>query len=227
LLGALIEKVSGMSFKEFLNSRLKEPLGLEGLVIGAEQDELADIADIIGMPSIFEESRIRARYHVPGYVPPGMLRRLVSRGITPKRLWRYLGDPDFYKATIPAVNGTFDARSLAKMYAMLANKGEFEGKRYIDESIIDQAREVQTTRMDKVAIYPLHWRLGYHRADALTEKHPEAFGHFGFGGAGGWANPEKSLAFGLVHNGNPMSVLGQVRCVAITGSVYEGAKKAG
>jgi len=225
LLGALIEKVSGMGFQEFLRTRLQEPLALQGLVVGAKENELANIADIVGMPSIFEESRIKERYYVPDYVPRGMLRRMISRGITPKRMWRYLGDPEFYKACIPAMNGTFDARSLAKMYAMLANKGEFEGKRFINEHIVDQAREVQTTRLDKVTIYPLHWRLGYHRADALTEQHPEAFGHFGFGGAGGWANPEAGLAFGLVHNGNPMSVLGQVRCVAITGSVYEGAKR--
>jgi CubicO group peptidase (beta-lactamase class C family) len=227
LLGALIEKVSGKSFKEFLHTRLQEPLDLKGLVIGAEDEELENLADIMGMPSLFEESKIKDRYYVPSYVPRGMLRRLVSRGITPRRMWRYLGDPDFYKATIPAVNGTFDARSLAKMYAMLANMGEFEGKRYIDEDVVEKAREVQTTRFDKVTIYPLHWRLGYHRADAITEKHPEAFGHYGFGGAGGWANPEEKLAFGLVHNGNPMSVLGQVRCVAMTGSVYEGARKAG
>lgn len=226
LLGALIEKVSGMTFKEFLKIRLQEPLHLKGLVIGAEDSELKNLADIMGMPSLFEESKIKDRYYVPSYVPRGMMRRMVSRGLTPKRMWRYLGDPEFYKATIPAVNGTFDARSLAKMYAMLANKGEFEGVRFIDSAVIDQAREVQTTRLDKVTLYPLHWRLGYHRADSLTENHPEAFGHFGFGGAGGWANPEAKLAFGLVHNGNPMSVLGQVRCVAMTGSVYEGARKA-
>lgn len=226
LLGALIEKVSGMPFKDFLRTRLQEPLKLEGLVIGAEDEELANLADIIGMPSLRENSRIRDRYYVPDYIPRGMMRRLVSRGITPRRMWRYLGDPRFYKAVIPAVNGTFDARSLAKMYAMLANKGEFEGVRFINENVIEQANEVQTTRFDKVAIYPLHWRLGYHRADALREKYPEAFGHYGFGGAGGWANPQENLAFGLVHNANPMSMLGQVRCVAMTGSVYEGARKA-
>ncbi len=225
LLGALIEKVSGMPFKEFLKTRLQEPLGLNGLVIGAEDHELANIADVKGMPSHFSKSRIKGRYSVPSYVPPGPLRRMVSRGITPKRMWSYLGDPEFYKASIPAINGTFDARSLAKMYSMIANRGEFDGKRYIDETVIEQIARVQTKRMDKVTVYPLHWRLGYHRADAITEKHPEAFGHFGFGGAGGWANPEQGLSFGLVHNGNPMTVLGQTRCVAITGSVYDGLKK--
>jgi len=44
LLGALIEKVSGMSFQEFLTTRLKEPLDLKGLVVGAKDSELADMS---------------------------------------------------------------------------------------------------------------------------------------------------------------------------------------
>jgi len=50
---------------------------------------------------------------------------------------------------------------------------------------------------------------------------PEAFGHFGAGGAGGWANPELKLSLGLVHNGFPLSPLGQTRTVTMTAAVYE------
>ena len=178
----------------------------------------------MGMPSIREYSKIRDRYRVPLFVPPGNMRRLFSRGMTPRRLTNYFGDPEFYRATIPAANGTFDARSLAKLYAMLANWGEFEGHQFLSREIIEKAREVQTRRFDRVAIYPLHWRLGYHRADAVLRNYPNAFGHYGFGGAGGWANPEHNLAFGLVHNSSPFTLLGHIRCIAITGAVYEGAK---
>lgn len=224
LIGALIEKVSGMSFKEFLQSRLTGPLGVDGLVIGSDNDSLPRLADQMGMPSIREYSKIRERYKVPEFVPAGHLRRIFSRGLTPQRLFNYFGDPEFYRATIPSANGTFDAQSLAKLYAMLANWGEFDGHRYISPEIIEKAREVQTRRFDRVAIYPLHWRLGYHRADAVIQNYPNAFGHYGFGGAGGWANPEEELAFGLVHNSSPFTLLGHIRCIAITGAVYEGAK---
>jgi CubicO group peptidase (beta-lactamase class C family) len=50
---------------------------------------------------------------------------------------------------------------------------------------------------------------------------PEAFGHFGLGGAGGWANPELKLSLGLVHSGFPISVSGQTRTVMMTAAVYE------
>ncbi|MCG8671723.1 MAG: beta-lactamase family protein [Pseudomonadales bacterium] len=226
LVGALIEKISGEKFETFLKTRLTDPLGVDGLVIGVEEQNFPRLSDLMGMPSIREYSKIRYRYSVPPFVPRGPLRRVLSRGLTPRKIFNYFGDPEFYRAKIPAANGTFDARSLAKMYAMLANWGEFEGHRFMSPATIAKAREVQTKRFDRVAIYPLHWRLGYHRADAIIRNYPTAFGHYGFGGAGGWANPEQELAFGLVHNSSPFTLLGHIRCIAITGSVYHGAKLA-
>ena len=76
-------------------------------------------------------------------------------------------------------------------------------------------------RPDRVVLYPLHWRLGYHRADALLMDVPSAFGHFGMGGAGGWANPELELSAALTHNGFPLSPTGQLRSVILTAAVYE------
>jgi CubicO group peptidase (beta-lactamase class C family) len=129
--------------------------------------------------------------------------------------------PAFWKACLPAMNGVCTARSLAKMYAALSLGGELDGVRLVDEEILRQAAEVQMKRRDKVVVYPLHWRLGYHRADALLMDVPRAFGHFGLGGAGGWANPELKLAAAHVHNGFPLSLTGQMRTVMITAAVYE------
>ncbi len=224
LLGALIEKVSGQSFTEFLQTRLIEPLGVNGLNIGIDEDQLHRVADQMGMPSVRDVSQIRSRYPVPAFVPRGTLRRLWSRGLTPRHLFEYFADPAFYRAAIPAANGLFDARSLAKMYAMLANMGQFDGHRFIRPEIINKAREIQTRRLDRITIYPLHWRLGYHRADAILKNYPNAFGHYGFGGGGGWANPEQDLAFAVINNSSPLTLLGHIRCIALTAAVYEGAR---
>jgi CubicO group peptidase (beta-lactamase class C family) len=50
---------------------------------------------------------------------------------------------------------------------------------------------------------------------------PDAFGHFGLGGAGGWANPKLGLSFGFLHNGFPLTMRGQIRNVTMTAAVYE------
>ena len=46
----------------------------------------------------------------------------------------------------------------------------------------------------------------------------------GMGGAGGWANPELKLAAAHVHNGFPLSPVGQMRTVMITGDYAKTAK---
>ena len=50
---------------------------------------------------------------------------------------------------------------------------------------------------------------------------PHAFGHYGTGGTGGWANPALRLSAALTHNGFPLSPIGQARAVMLTAAVYE------
>jgi CubicO group peptidase (beta-lactamase class C family) len=119
------------------------------------------------------------------------------------------------------MNGVATARSLGKIYAALSMGGAIDGVEIVSDEVIRKASEVQTRRADKVTIYPLHWKLGYHRSDAFLLDVPEAFGHFGLGGAGGWANPAQELAFGFVHSGFPLTIAGQTRTVMMTAAVYE------
>jgi CubicO group peptidase (beta-lactamase class C family) len=48
----------------------------------------------------------------------------------------------------------------------------------------------------------MKWRLGYHRVFALARPARHAFGHFGYGGSGAWADPETDLAVAFVTNDN-------------------------
>ena len=160
-------------------------------------------------------------YRVPFWVRSGQMRDLCSRGLTPKNAKALFSHPAFWKACLPAMNGVATARSLAKMYAALSMGGELDGVRLVSEENVRKSSEVQTKRADKVTIYPLHWKLGYHRSDAFLMDVPEAFGHFGLGGAGGWANPELKLSFGLVNSGFPMSIPAQTHTVMMTAAVYE------
>ncbi len=116
---------------------------------------------------------------------------------------------------MPAVNGHFDATSLAKLYAALAGDGSIDGARLVSRATIDEARRDQTPyfALDRVIAFPLRMKLGYHRAISLGLRvpvlgrgfdlgvpSPQSFGHFGFGGSGAWADPERQLSVGLVTN---------------------------
>jgi len=223
LVGELVHRVSGMTFSEFVQKRIVEPLALDGLYIGEADGEVDRLADLVGLPAMRRQdaAALPGEYGAPAWVPPGPFRSLVRRGLTPDKLKELFTHPRFWKACLPSLNGVCTARSLAKMYAALSLGGELDGVRLIREDIVRQSAKVQMKRADRVVLYPLHWRLGYHRADALLMGVPSAFGHFGMGGAGGWANPELKLSAALTHNGFPLSPTGQLRTVMVTAAVYE------
>jgi CubicO group peptidase (beta-lactamase class C family) len=223
LVGELVRRVSGLSVPEFVRRRLVGPLGLDGLFIGEADGEMDRLPDFVGLPSLQRQNprKLTMDYHVPFWVRTRAMRDLWERGLTPKNAKQLYTHPSFWRACLPAMNGVATARSLARMYAALAMGGELDGTRLVSPDVIERASEVQTRRADKVVFYPLHWKLGYHRTDALLMDVPEAFGHFGLGGAGGWANPSLRLSFGFLHNGFPLTVRGQIRNVTMTAAVYE------
>ena len=223
LVGELIHRVSGLTVPEFIAQRIVKPLDLDGLYIGNADTQMHRIPDFTGLPPLQRDQAkpLTMDYRVPFWVRGQRLRDLWRRGLTPKNAKQLYTHPAFWKACLPAMNGVATARSLAKLYAVLAMGGELDGVRLMSEDIIRQASEVQTRRADRVAIYPLHWKLGYHRTDASILAVPEAFGHFGLGGAGGWANPELKLSFAFLHGASPVTIVGQTRTAMMTGAVYE------
>lgn len=223
LVGELVHRVSGLRFSEFLAKRIVEPLGLDGMYVGEADTQMNRIPDFVGLPDLQRNGSkpLAMDYQVPFWIRGERLRDLWRRGLTPKNAKQLYTHPSFWKACLPAMNGVATARSLAKMYAALAMGGEIDGVRLVSPQVIERASEIQTRRADRVAIYPLHWKLGYHRTDAFLLAVPEAFGHFGLGGAGGWANPELKLSFAFLHSGFPVTIVGQTRTVMMTAAVYE------
>jgi len=223
LAGELVRRVSGLTVPELIEQRMVQPLKLDGLYIGNADTQMHRLPDFVGLPALQRRDAkpLSTDYGVPVWIRSKRLRDLCRRGLTPRHAKALFSHPAFWKACLPAMNGVATARSLAKMYAALSLGGAVDGVRLVSDEIIRQAAEVQTKRADKVIIYPLHWKLGYHRADAFLMDVPEAFGHFGLGGAGGWANPEQKLSFAFLHSGFPISVVGQTRTVMMTAAVYE------
>jgi CubicO group peptidase (beta-lactamase class C family) len=135
-------------------------------------------------------------------------------------------DSDEYAmASIPAANGMFTARSLAKMYAALANDGELDGVRLLSRDTLWRATEVQNRTMGRVIPVPMHWRLGYHRVPTLGPSIPNGFGHQGFGGSGAWCDPDRDIAVALTLNSGVGTPFGDLRIVRIGTAALRCAEK--
>ncbi len=223
LVGELIQRISGKPLAEFLEDELKKPLGLHDVYVGTPISRLENVADLIGFPPIRRDhgQPFQRQFRAPGWVPPGPLRRILTGGFHPQKMLSLFTHPDFFEASIPAANGVFSARALARIYAVFAEGGTLDGAQLYSPQQVQQIGEVQTTAVDRVIRLPMNWRLGFHRTDAAWRPVPDAFGHYGFAGSGGWANPRLRLAGALIHNGNPLTVAGQARTAWLTGEVYK------
>jgi CubicO group peptidase (beta-lactamase class C family) len=122
--------------------------------------------------------------------------------------------PDVHSAVMPGWNGVFSARALARMYAPLAGDGTVDGVPFLKPETIEELSTVQARARDYVLGFRPNWRLGYHQAFvAARVRTPHAFGHYGLGGSGAYADPDCELAVAFVSNhlGNKASALGDLR----------------
>jgi CubicO group peptidase (beta-lactamase class C family) len=112
---------------------------------------------------------------------------------------------EFRRGVSPAGGLITNARSLARMYAALANNGELDGARILPGSRIDRATVLQTDAIDGRFKTATRKALGYWLAGpgltAAEGAGPNAFGHAGSGGSVGFADRERNYAFALTKNG--------------------------
>lgn len=117
------------------------------------------------------------------------------------------------------VSGLPTARSLAKLYALLAHGGQVGGMRLLSPQTLREIAVVHSRGPDIVLVLPMGWRLGYHSAFTTQGTVPGAFGHFGFGGSGGWADPRRDVALAMVCNRGSGTPIGDLRMAELGAAV--------
>jgi CubicO group peptidase (beta-lactamase class C family) len=230
LVGEIIQRVSGKKFSDLVQTEIAQPLALDGLFIGTPEHEIPRAAKLLFPESTRKLSRtsLGSRLEYSAARLSKRLRRLgidsdltsIFDALAPRGISDFdFGSPESLRVAIPAGNGLFTARSLAKMYALLANGGELEGVRLLSEETLQQATTLQQpTGRHSVIPFDMRWRLGYH-AVATTRGFPrKAFGHFGFGGSGAWADPKRRLSVALIVNSGLGSPFGDVRTARMGGA---------
>jgi CubicO group peptidase (beta-lactamase class C family) len=224
LVGEIVQRVTGRNFAQALASELAEPLGLDGCYVGLPAEQMHRRAQLL-------QARRIARPR-PGALVP-MAGRAVARALglagvpidlahthaalVPPGIEEVdFGSEAWATASIPAANGIFNARSLARIYAMLAGGGAIDGVRLLSRETVERATRVQNRGIGRVVPYPMHWRLGYHRVNTFGVRVPRGFGHSGFGGSGAWADPDRQLALGMVLNSGLGTPFGDLRIIQIS-----------
>lgn len=253
VLGALVERVTGLELNDALNRYLAEPLGVVGeLFYGVDEALLSMIAK---PERYFYESPGQATPRRKPVLKPDSENTLHTFGHLPvSALWRHaLGDQSLATATInrlyfdtsrmnlanykntlmpnakdgleyhradvlmakiPAANGVSTANALARIYAMHAADGVYDGQVLISPEVIAQMREIQTEGFDAVMPADMRWRMGFHRVFSLQDA-KLAYGHMGYNGSVAFCDPQRELAFVFIHNFDT-TMLNDVRQFALS-----------
>jgi CubicO group peptidase (beta-lactamase class C family) len=227
LVGELIRRVTGTSLREAIRTLLVEPLQLDGVFLGAPEEARPRVAALI-KPTFKPKtvwSRLRAWAVRVACRVFGLDPGLAKEALLPHGCRDTFFSEKMLDAEIPAMNGVFTARSLARMYAMLAGGGTLEGQRFLSEETLRRATQVQSRKLDAVVGFPMRWRLGYHLVGTSRGVLPNAFGHFGYGGSGAWADPDRNLSLAMTLNRVAGTPFGDMRMVRMGGIVAKCAER--
>lgn len=174
LLKEMVEKISGMPMDEYLEKEFYAPMGMRSTLYNPLRKYQPEQI----VPTI-QKDYLRNRKELRGYVH------------------------DEIAAFMGGVSGNAglfsNARDVAKVYQMLVDGGQYEGKRYLSLETC-QLFMNKKSRISRRA-------LGFDRPDPQPDKGPcadeapkEVVGHTGFTGTCAWADPKNGLVFVFISN---------------------------
>ncbi|MFC8362121.1 serine hydrolase domain-containing protein [Streptomyces griseorubiginosus] len=217
LVGEVVRRVSGLLPGAFLEREVTGPLGID-FTIGLPEKEAGRAAELVHPPvvSSSEQAAVFAQ------LAPAAIAALTN----PVAGAAEANTPEWRAAEIPAANGHGTARAVAALYGIFAGRGTWDGHRVLSPEAAERVREGQGSCRDLVLGAGLGndtelglglWLSG---AEGSYGPNPRAFGHDGFGGSCGLADPEAGVSLGYVMNRMGPHIANDPRKTALVDALY-------
>lgn len=215
LVGDVVRRVSHKNIGHFLQGEISRPLGIDFLIgFGPEEDHR--VATVIEQGAPEQIGQAIGETIVPNSLlakmnnPP-----LDDFSIFNSRAWR--------AAEIPSANGTTNARALARLYGALACGGEIDGMQVLSHDLLQEAVAVSSEGRDQVFGFQSCIGLGFalNRPAGFMGPNERAFGHAGYGGSIGFADPTTGIGFGFVTNTIPSGSTQDQRSANLIRALYQ------
>jgi CubicO group peptidase (beta-lactamase class C family) len=210
VVAALVEKVSGRSFRGFFRDHISGPLGLDSFDFGARGKTLGRVA----------------RNYVSGFRLAAPVDLYLKRaiGTSLEHAVSLSNDPRFYRAVIPAGNGVATADDCTRLFQCLLNGGELDGVRVFDPLTVRRAvAEVGKSEIDRLLLVPLRYSAGMMLGASPWGLYgpdcSRAYGHLGFANILIWADPERDISVALLTTGKLVVGLHMPWLLSFLGSV--------
>ncbi|MFI4972949.1 MAG: serine hydrolase domain-containing protein [Caulobacterales bacterium] len=217
LAGEIVRRADGRTLGRFVREEICGPLGAD-MFIGLPEALEPRVAELLG-PKVEPDPAA-----VAGLAPPALM-ALANPAQEPespnRRAWRL--------AEIPAANGHASAQGLARLYAALGAGGALDGVTILSPETVRLMTTPATAndRTDMFLGFTDSWGMGVAlNTPGIYGPNPRAFGHSGWGGSFGCADPDAQIAIGYVCNQMGPDLVGDPRTAGLCGAALESAKVA-
>lgn len=217
LVGEVVRRVSGLLPGAFLEREVTGPLGID-FTIGLPEKEAGRAAELVHPPAATTSEQAA----IFSQLAPVALAALTNPVVGASEA----NTPEWRAAEIPAANGHGTARDVAALYGVLAGRGSYDGHRVLSPEAAERVREGQGSCRDLVlgAGFENETEIGLglwlSGPNGSYGPNPRAFGHDGFGGSCGLADPEAGVSLGYVMNRMGPHIADDPRKMALIGALY-------
>jgi len=207
LVGKLIQIITGMSAGTYLKKTICNKHNLK-FFFGLENSELKNVATLIGDTK---------------------QKKIISKELeynsfnNPENDLNFYNTKDWRKAEIPSMGGHGNAYSIAYIYYFLASDYARNTNIISNQRILKTSLTESIFRVDLSLNLPIKWtNLGFIlRGGWMFGKNKEAFGHNGWGGSVGFADPINNLGIAYVTNKINNTMGADKRAVTLIKKIYE------
>ncbi len=197
LAGEPVRRVRGRRFGEVVSELVTGPVGAD-LYVGLPSSEhrrtatveipeipYSEAEAIFGGDDELAEMRLAAYFNPPGFSGFGTVNTAA---------WR--------SAEIPSTNPHGTALGVARVFAGLLGAGPDGAPALLDQATLAEATREHSMGTDLVLDRPSRFGLGFmlSQPDRPIGSGQASFGHYGYGGSLGFADPDARLGFGYVLN---------------------------
>ena len=195
LMREIVYAATGKDIREILAAEILDPLGFRWTNFGVAEEDIPLV-----VPS-----------HATGKPLPPVIAAIFRRAIggTVHEIIPYTNTPAFLSTVVPSSNTISTANELSRFAEMWRRGGELDGVRIISpERMYGAVQECRRLRPDfAVGLQPARWGTGYmlgtKRFGPFGRNAAKAFGNLGLANIAIWADPERSMAAGVISSGKP------------------------
>jgi CubicO group peptidase (beta-lactamase class C family) len=221
LLDELVRRIAGITLSEYWRTTFADVLDLD-IWIGLPDSEQKRVATIY--PAKAGGAASPAEFYRDLATPGTIARKAFT---SPRGLHSVSAMNSKENRALPFVSfgGIGSATSLAKFYAMLANGGELDSRRFFTAATITQMTTTLVSGVDRVFQIPTAFSAGFMKDPTEATRRifgPSqlAFGHPGAGGSHALADPENRISFAYVMNQMEQSLLPNEKSLRLIDAIY-------